>query len=233
MCGNDPAGNRYVLLNKIMTKIKACIFDLDGVLVDTASYHYLAWKKLANQLGFDFTEKENERLKGINRLASLNLILEWGGVTVAADSLAQLADKKNAWYTEMIENMTDENLLPGTKDFLQTLIKSGYKVALGSASKNARLILDKTKVAGYFDAIVDGTSVSESKPDPTVFLEGAKLLGVDPKNCVVFEDAVSGIEAAKQAGMKVIGVGSPEVLIHADLVISGLDKIKIEDIQFL
>jgi len=216
-----------------MTKNKACIFDLDGVLVDTASYHYMAWKKLANHLGFDFTEKENEKLKGINRLASLNLILEWAGVSVAADSLAELADRKNNWYVNMIENMTEENLLPGTKDFLQLLRKSGYKLALGSSSKNARLILDKTKIAGYFDAIIDGTSVSESKPDPTVFLEGAKLLGVDPENCVVFEDAVAGIEAAKNAGMKVIGVGSSRVLIHADLVIAGLDKIKIEDIQFL
>src|SRR5690554_538890 len=189
-----------------MKEINACIFDLDGVLVDTAVYHYKAWRRLANELGFDFKEEENEELKGVNRLKSLELILGWGGVQKTSEEIELLAEKKNEWYLEMIASMQPEELLPGSREFLEELKAEGIKIALGSASKNAKIILDKTNISHLFDAIVDGNMVKASKPDPEVFLLGAKLLNMGPKECVVFEDAISGVEAAIAGGMKVIGV---------------------------
>lgn len=216
-----------------MKKINACIFDLDGVLVDTAVYHYKAWRRLANELGFDFTEEENEELKGVNRLKSLELILSWGGVQQTSEEIELLAQKKNEWYLEMIETMQPEELLPGSREFLEELKAKGIKIALGSASKNAKIILDKTNISHFFDAIVDGNMVKASKPDPEVFLLGAKLLNMDPKECVVFEDAISGIEAAIAGGMKVIGVGEKEVLERADIVISGLAEMTYDKLDSL
>lgn len=216
-----------------MTEIKACIFDLDGVIVDTAVYHYKAWKRLANELSFDFTEAANEKLKGISRKESLDLILGWGGVDKSEAERAELATSKNSWYVEMIAQMTPAEILPGTLEFLQALKTAGYKIALGSASKNAGFILEKVGLTSYFDAIVDGNLVTASKPDPQVFLKGAELLGIEPGACVVFEDAIAGIEAAKAGGMKVIGIGEPETLKGADLVIPGLHEMNIEKLKEL
>ncbi len=214
-------------------QIKACLFDLDGVLVDTAIYHYQAWKRLANTMGFDFTEEQNEQLKGISRVESLEKILTWGNITKTTAEKAELASQKNEWYVNMITKMTPNEVLPGTEEFLTAITEAGYKLALGSASKNSALILERTNLSHFFHAIVDGNMVTKSKPDPEVFIKGAELLNVPVNQCVVFEDAVAGIEAAKAGGMKAIGIGKKSMLVHADLVVSGLDKLKIEDLERL
>lgn len=211
-----------------MKIIKACIFDLDGVIVDTAVYHYRAWKRLANQLGFDFTEADNEKLKGVSRTRSLELILEWGGVQKTETEKEELANRKNEWYVQMISQMQPGEILPGAKEFVQSCKDAGIKTALGSASKNSMTILDKIGMTNLFDAIIDGNKVSKPKPDPEVFLKGAEELGIPPANCVVFEDAIAGIEAAKAGGMKAIGIGNPETLKEADLVFSGLNETSLD-----
>lgn len=207
--------------------LHACIFDLDGVLVDTAIYHYKAWKRLANELGFDFTHDQNEQLKGISRMDSLDKILNWGNIQVSQETKIELAEKKNTWYVQMISSMSTDEVLPGAKKLLDAIRESGLKCALGSASRNSSLILDRTSLSSYFDVIVDGNSVTSSKPDPEVFLKGATLLGVNPSNCIVFEDGIAGVMAAISAGMKVIGIGRVEVLKMADLVVGGLDQIEL------
>lgn len=216
-----------------MNTIQACIFDLDGVIVDTAVYHYKAWKKLANQLGFDFTEHQNEQLKGVSRVRSLQLILQWGGITKTEAEQEELASLKNSWYVDMISKMTPAEILPGAKEFLEACRAAGLKTALGSASKNSEMILEKINLVDHFDAIIDGNKVTKAKPDPEVFLKGAEAVGVSPADCVVFEDAIAGVEAAKNGGMKAVGIGSPEVLTEADLVISGLDKMTIDRLKEL
>jgi beta-phosphoglucomutase len=210
-----------------MNNIKACIFDLDGVIVDTAIYHYKAWKRLANSLGFDFTEHQNEQLKGVSRVRSLELILGWGGVTKTAAEQEVLATQKNTWYMEMVNQMKPDEILPGAKEFVEKCRKAGIKIALGSASKNSMTILNKIGITNLFDVVIDGNKVSKAKPDPQVFLQGAKELSVEPEECVVFEDAIAGVEAAKAGGMRVVGIGQPGVL-DADLVISGLDKMTLD-----
>ncbi len=216
-----------------MSNIKACIFDLDGVIVDTAVYHYKAWKRLANELGFDISEEQNEKLKGVSRVRSLELILQWGGVTKTEAEQEELASKKNEWYVEMISHMTPAEILPGAKEFLETCRAAGLKTALGSASKNSMTILDKINLAYLFDAVIDGNHVSKPKPDPEVFLKGAEALNVSPADCVVFEDAIAGIEAAKNGGMKAVGIGSPKVLTEADLVVNGLNEMSLEKLEGL
>ena len=211
-----------------MSKIEACIFDLDGVIVDTAVYHYKAWKQLANQLDFDFSEADNEKLKGISRKESLDLILGWGSVNKTGAEKDELAQRKNNWYVQMISEMTPAEILPGALEFLQAMRSAGYKTALGSASKNAGIILNKVGLTDYFDVIVDGNVVTASKPDPQVFLKGAELLGIEPEACVVFEDAIAGVEAARAGGMKVIGIGSENMLKGADLVVDGLHQMNLE-----
>src|SRR5476649_252505 len=198
-----------------MNTIKACIFDLDGVIVDTAVYHYKAWKRLANSLGFDFTEEDNEKLKGVSRVRSLEIILELGGIAKTEAEREELATLKNTWYVDMITHMTPAEILPGAKEFLETCRAAGLKTALGSASKNSMTILNKINLAGLFDAIIDGNHVSKAKPNPEVFLKGAEAVNVIPAECVVFEDAIAGVEAAINGGMKVVGIGSPQVLTRA------------------
>ncbi len=216
-----------------MSKYKACIFDLDGVIVDTAVYHYKAWKRLANELGFDFTEENNELLKGVSRVRSLEIILELGGVSKTEAEREQLAAKKNTWYVDMINHMTPAEILPGAKEFLEACRAAGIKTALGSASKNSMTILDKINMTGLFDAVIDGNKVTNAKPDPEVFLKGAEALHVSPSECVVFEDAIAGVEAAINGGMKVVGIGSPKVLYQADLVVSGLNEMSLEKLEVL
>lgn len=206
---------------------KGFIFDLDGVIVDTAKFHYLAWKRLANELGFDFTEEDNEQLKGVSRMRSLDILLELGGLDKSENEKLELASKKNTWYLELINNLTPSDLLPGAENFLKEASKKAVKIALGSASKNAPFILHKLEVDNLFDASIDGTKISKAKPDPEVFLKGAEAIGLLPGNCLVFEDAQAGVEAAKNAGMKCIGIGSANVLKKADYVVSGMDKVSV------
>lgn len=216
-----------------MNTIQACIFDLDGVIVDTAVYHYKAWKRLANEMGFDFTEEDNEKLKGVSRMASLDLILQWGGLTKTQAEKEELATRKNNWYVDMINKMTPGEVLPGAKEFVESCTEAGIKTALGSASKNSMTILEKVGINHLFDVVIDGNKVSKPKPDPEVFLKGAEALGVAPANCVVFEDAIAGIEAAINGGMHSVGIGSPQVLTKAEIVVSGLDKMSLDKLKEL
>jgi len=216
-----------------MNNIQACLFDLDGVIVDTAVYHYKAWKRLAQELGFDFTEEQNELLKGVSRMRSLEIILEIGGITKTEAEKEELAGRKNTWYVDMINHMRPNEVLPGAREFVQACRGAGIKTALGSASKNSMTILQKTGMVDLFDAIIDGNKVTRAKPDPEVFLKGAQELGVAPANCVVFEDAIAGVEAAINGGMKVVGIGSPDVLKGANLVVKGLGEMRVERLQTL
>ena len=216
-----------------MNLIQACIFDLDGVIVDTAVYHYQAWKRLANELGFDFTEEDNEKLKGVSRMASLDLILQWGGMEKTQAEKEELAARKNEWYVDMITKMTPAEVLPGAREFVESCKASGIKTALGSASKNSETILAKVGISHLFDVVIDGNKVSKPKPDPEVFLKGAEELHIAPRNCVVFEDAIAGVEAAKNGGMLAVGIGSAKTLVEADLVIGGLDQMNIEKLNDL
>lgn len=216
-----------------MSHIRACLFDLDGVLVDTAKYHYLAWKRLAQELGFDFTEQDNERLKGVSRMASLDILLSIGKLTLEDAKKQELAARKNDWYVESISNMDHTEILPGALEFLQACRDNGLKTALGSASKNAMAILNNTGLAPYFDAIIDGTRTSSAKPDPEVFTLGAQELGVPAEHCVVFEDAEAGVEAARRAGMSCIGIGSATTLGQADFVIASLADMTVERLNEL
>lgn len=208
--------------------VKACIFDLDGVVVDTAKYHYLAWKQLAASLGFDFSLKDNERLKGVSRMTSLDILLEIGKIELKEDEKLKLAESKNKEYLKFINKMKPDEILPGVKDFIENIKAKGIKIALGSASKNARTILKKLEIEDLFEEIVDGNMVTKAKPDPQVFLIGAELLKTKPEECLVFEDAVAGLEAAHNAGMKCIGVGDPDTLNMADYNITGFSDVQPE-----
>jgi beta-phosphoglucomutase len=215
-----------------MKSVKACIFDLDGVIVDTAKYHFLAWKRLAEELGFTFTLEDNERLKGVSRMRSLEILLEVGHLTLDEETKFTLAEKKNNWYVEYISKLDSSEILPGVDAFIKALKDNNIKVALGSASKNSMTILNNLKIVHYFDAIIDGTKTSKAKPDPEVFLLGAKELGLPPEECIVFEDAEAGVEAARAAGMRAIGVGSSDILRDADKVIPSFENITLDLLNF-
>jgi beta-phosphoglucomutase len=210
---------------------KACIFDLDGVIVDTAKYHYLAWKKLAVMLNINFNEEDNERLKGVSRMASLDIILDIGKMIIDDKKKEEYAALKNNWYLDYIGRMTPEEILPGSLEFISELKNAGIKTALGSASKNTPLILERLGIASLFDVVADGNNVRNAKPDPEVFLTAAKMLGVLPKYCMVFEDAVAGVESALNAGMHCVGIGSKKILKNAHFVISGLDKMSLKKLN--
>ena len=211
-----------------MSTIKAFLFDLDGVIVDTAIYHYGAWRRMANSLGFDISEEFNEQLKGVSRTESLDIILAHGGLTLPEERRAELAAQKNGWYLELVSQMTPDDILPGVPAFFAQVKAAGLRTALGSVSKNARLILERIGMLNDFDAIIDGTKITRGKPDPEVFLKGAEELHFTPAQCVVFEDAVAGVEAAKRARMLAVGIGSPGVLTAADLVVSSLEGLTVD-----
>lgn len=212
---------------------KGFIFDLDGVIVDTAKYHFLAWKKLANDLGIDFTEEENEQLKGVSRVKSLEKILAWGNKTLSEkDFKAQMA-KKNEDYLDHIAKMDESEILPDVPKILNYLSENNQPISLGSASKNARTILERVNLKEKFDAIVDGNDVTKAKPDPEVFLIAAKLLDIEPEDCIVFEDSVAGVEAANVANMTSIGIGSENVLGHAKYVFKDFTEISEDFIEQL
>ncbi|MBT7851451.1 MAG: beta-phosphoglucomutase [Formosa sp.] len=194
---------------------KCFIFDLDGVIVDTAKYHFLAWKNLANNIGIDFSQAQNEQLKGVSREQSLTKILAWGGKTLSATNFQDLMRKKNEAYLNYIATMGRSELLPDVERTIDFLIETNQYVTLGSASKNARPILEKTNLLEAFDAIVDGNDITEAKPNPEVFLKAAKLTNTQPNHCIVFEDSVAGIQAANAAGMISIGIGNESVLNEA------------------
>lgn len=210
---------------------KGLLFDLDGVIVDTAKYHYLAWKELAHELQIEFTHEDNERLKGVSRNRSFEIILEIGGLSMPVEDQEEYCSRKNAVYLEYIDKLTKDEILPGVVDFLLDAKSKGYKIALGSASKNSVFILERLEIIGLFDAIVDGTKVSKAKPDPEVFTKGAEELGLAFMDCIVFEDATAGVEAAHLAGMKVVGIGTVELLPQADFHMKGFEGIRIEDIE--
>ena len=215
-----------------MAQPKAFLFDLDGVIVDTAHFHYQAWRRLANEkLGFDISEEFNESLKGVSRTESLDRILAHGNATLDPATKDAYATLKNEWYVELINKMTPDDILPGVVAFLEKTRLAGIKIGLGSVSKNAKPILERIGLVNLFDSIIDGTKIAKGKPDPEVFLKGAEELGVSPDECVVFEDAVAGIEAAQRAGMKAVGIGQKQVLTKADVVLANLNNLQPAELQ--
>ncbi|KIX21688.1 beta-phosphoglucomutase [Flavobacterium sp. 316] len=209
---------------------KTFIFDLDGVIVDTAKYHFLAWQRLASQLGIEFTPEHNEELKGVSRVKSLELILNLGNIKASQEEKDIWLVQKNTEYLSYINEIDESEILPGVISVLNFLKENNQDIVLGSASKNARPILEKTNIIHYFDAIVDGNDVSNAKPDPEVFLQGAKKMNNNPINCIVFEDSLAGIQAANIANMISIGIGDKRVLHEAQFVFPDFTHI---DINFI
>jgi beta-phosphoglucomutase len=212
---------------------KAFIFDLDGVIVDTAKYHYLAWLKIANELGIEFTLEHNELLKGVSRVRSLDIVLELGQIDASQEDKNRWLIQKNEDYLSYLVDMDQSEILPGVMPVLKFLKDNNQLIALGSASKNARPILEKTKILHYFDAIVDGNDVSNAKPDPEVFLIAAKLLKTSPENAIVFEDSVAGVQAANIGKMTSIGIGEKAVLHEAQYVFKDFTHIDMSFIKNL
>jgi beta-phosphoglucomutase len=211
--------------------IKAVIFDLDGVLTDTAVYHYQSWKAIAAKFEYDLSELDNEKLKGVSRAESLRLIMQWASVSLPQEEIPQLLQEKNDHYLLLINELGQNDILQGVLDFLTLLESHNCAMAVGSSSKNAPFILEKLGLASRFAAVIDGNGVKNTKPDPEVFLNAAHQLQVLPENCLVVEDAPSGIQAAKAAGMKVVGVGHD--LTEADLCVSSLVGLGWDQIQNL
>lgn len=207
--------------------MKGAIFDLDGVLVDTAKYHFQAWQRLAHSLGIEFSEDDNEALKGVSRLESLERILDKGKIEKSVEEKEKLMQLKNQWYLDLVVEMTSGEALPGAIAFLEDCKSKGIKIALGSSSKNAPLILNKLNIGHLFDAVVDGNVVNLSKPNPTVFLTAAKNIGLSPEDCIVFEDAIAGVQAAKTGGFYCVGIGTKENLPLADEVAHSLGEYSI------
>ncbi len=208
--------------------IKGLLFDLDGVIVDTAKYHYLAWKQIADELKIDFKLKDNELLKGVSRERSFEIILELGDRKMSREERNEYCRRKNKIYLEYINKMTEEEILPGVNEFLSDAKKNAYKVALGSASKNANIILTKIKLKDPFDAIIDGEKVSEAKPNPEVFTKCACALGLKNEECIVFEDSAAGIQAAHNANMLAVGIGTKENLPKADMHLYEFEGINVQ-----
>lgn len=210
-----------------MTK-KAFIFDLDGVIVDTAKYHFSAWKKLANSIGVDFTEHQNEQLKGVSRVKSLEKILTWGNKSISEDEFMELMALKNDDYLSYVNKMDESEILPDVPKVLNYLTEKKQGIALGSASKNARSILSKVKLLDKFDSIVDGNDVKKAKPNPEVFTRAASELNIPAQDCIVFEDSLAGIKAANIAGMISVGIGDKHILNEADYNFNDFTEISLE-----
>jgi beta-phosphoglucomutase len=212
-----------------MTRYRAVIFDLDGVITDTARYHYLAWKRLADSLGIAFDEHFNEELKGVDRMGSLELILARGGRHCTAGEKRRLADSKNLHYQELVATMSPADLLPGALDALAQVRSRGLRTGLASVSRNAFTVLDRLGIRDRFDYVVDAALIANSKPHPEIFLNAAEHLGVAPADCLGVEDAVAGVASIKGAGMRALGVGDPAVLCEADMVIPGLAQFRLDE----
>jgi len=205
-----------------VTRFKAVIFDLDGVITDTARFHYLAWKRLADSIGAPFDEAVNEELKGVDRMGSLALILARAQRRYGPEEQVGMADAKNRHYVELVATMTPADLLPGAVRALEQVRAAGLKIGLASVSKNAFTVLDRLGIRDRFDYIVDAATIARSKPDPEIFLRAAAQLGVAPQDCLGVEDAVAGVASIKAAGMMAVGVGDAQVLRQADVVIPSL-----------
>jgi beta-phosphoglucomutase len=208
--------------------LRAFIFDLDGVITDTAEYHYRGWKRLADEEGLPFTREDNEALRGVSRRESLLLLLK--GRVYPEEKLQEMMARKNNYYLEFIKEITPRDLLPGAKELVEELRAAGYKTALGSASKNAREVIERLGIASLFDAISDGYSVERAKPAPDLFLHAAGQLGLPPGECVVVEDAAAGIEAARAGGFRSVGLGPRERVGMADAVFPSLEGVRLADL---
>ena len=213
--------------------LKAVLFDLDGVIVDTAKYHYIAWKELADKLGIYFDEQINERLKGVSRMASLEIILERSEKDYSEEEKAALADEKNNRYVAMVKQLTPDEILPGVLVFLSELKAAGIKTAVCSASKSAGMIISLLELDDCFNAVLGGADVTKPKPDPEIFTLAQTRFGVNPDECLVVEDAFAGIEAGKQAGMKTLGIGDAGILTNADVVYPDLLPVHLENAEAL
>ncbi len=211
-----------------MNRIKAFIFDLDGVLTDTAEYHYLAWKRLADEENIPFTRRENEKLRGVSRRASLKIILK--GRRIPEEKMQEYMDRKNSYYRAYLDSITAGDLLPGALPLLRKLQSKHFRLALASASKNAPMVIERLGIASYFEVIADGGSVKNTKPAPDIFLYTAKMLGLPPEVCLVIEDAEAGIAAARAAGMATIGIGPSERVGAADYIYPSVASINLEDL---
>ncbi len=207
--------------------IHGMVFDLDGVLVDTARFHYLAWRRLAREwFGMEFTEADNERFKGVNRAACMKILCQMAQRTLTDADFERGMDIKNGWYVDMVGAMTPDDALPGARAFVESARARGIRCAIGSASKNCALVLARTGIGGLFDAVADGTVVARAKPDPEVFLTAARMLGVNPADTIVFEDAQAGIDAAKAGGMRCCAIGRASDLTGYDWIYPGLIAIQ-------
>jgi beta-phosphoglucomutase len=214
-----------------MSGIKGCIFNMDGVIVDTSPYHYMAWRKMANELGFDLTEDQNEALRGRGRMDCLEQILEWGAVPFMTEAeKLWWASKKSSWYNALILNMKPGQTLPGALDFVHQVHEKGLSIALSSASQNARVVIESTGITSAFEVIIDGLQNLKQKPDPECYLLAAEALGIAPSECLVFDDAPLGIMAAIMGGFPVVGIGDSYNLNKANLVIPSLANQSFEDI---
>lgn len=207
--------------------ITGCIFDLDGVIVDTAGYHYQSWKKLATEMGIDFTEEQNEQMKGISRMDSLDVVLSIGGIQKTQAEKIALAKRKNDTYLDLLSDLSIDHMLPGVKDMMDQLKNAGISIALGSASKNARFVINKLAIGHYFEAMVDGNDVINSKPDPEVFIKAAALIDKEPSHVIVFEDSQKGLTASNEGGFISCGVGDDAILTNALFVIDSFAGLKI------
>ncbi|HMQ01261.1 MAG TPA: beta-phosphoglucomutase [Cyclobacteriaceae bacterium] len=210
--------------------LEAVIFDLDGVIVDTAKYHYLAWKRLAKELGYDLSEADNEHLKGVSRMRSLEIILELAGVSKSVAEMEEMAFRKNEWFKDYIKSIKPEEIFEGIPELIKDIKSNNKKIALASSSKNAQEVIQLLQIADVFDAVVDGNMIEHTKPDPEIFLLAAKKLDLPPAQCVVIEDAEAGVEAALAAGMKCVGVGHPNQLGKANLVIPNMQQLQYADL---
>jgi beta-phosphoglucomutase len=210
--------------------IEGIIFDLDGVITDTAIHHYHSWKKIAAGFGLELSHAMNEQLKGVSRKESLDKIAGWANVSLTEQEKVQLLEEKNTHYLQLIAGLSATDILPGITDFLEGMKSQGLRAAVGSSSKNAIFILEKLHLLNDFQEIVDGNMVKNTKPDPEVFLNAAQLLGLTPQQCVVIEDAPAGVIAGKRAGMKVVGIGSPRMLPEANICLDTLEDVSVRSL---
>ena len=215
------------MINKLN---RAFIFDLDGVITETSEYHFLAWKTVCKKIGYDLTRKKNEELKGVNRNKCLDLIMEWGKIRLSEKEIESLLEAKNNIYKDYIKDLNENDVCEGVLNFINDAIKNNIKIALYSASRNAKKILCQLKIIDLFTVIIDGNNVSNTKPDPEGFKIAADLTKTNTKDCVVFEDSISGIEGANKLNMYTVGIGSRDVLKNADVVYKGFKNLKIKDI---
>jgi beta-phosphoglucomutase len=214
--------------------IKAVLFDLDGVLVSTDEYHYRSWLKLSKEERFDFFDHEfNHQFRGIARMECVEILTRASSRTFTREQKEELADRKNRYFAELLEAVSPDELLPGALDALRELRQRSIKVAVASNSRNTKTIIRRVGIEQYLDAIVDGHDIKNNKPDPEPFLLAAKRVAVPPANCLVVEDAVAGIEAARRAGMKALGIGTKERLPNADIVVPDLSAISVEKLLSL